>query len=223
MEVVESRDVSNVLNKMQEDWCDAYALLVNESELIGVLQGHTPVFEPNSCKLNYKQMGHRKCSGHKFAWYWQSWKTSFVCDRLYKVARVIIEKNLSGHEWVLLVMKYRKKHVNVGSEIAYYPREEDMVNRVNTVCASIGSKCALSVFDKHFMRVYLRGLGSKYTLPHRLGRICITEVLIDGAVRKLVRIARVIFWIVSSAYPLFSCVISIPNSCHCYSGALQST
>ena len=41
------------------------------------------------------------------------------------------------------------------------------------------------------MQEYLKGLDPKHTPPHRLERICLVEVLIDGAMMEFGRIAKV--------------------------------
>ena len=66
-----------------------------------------------------------------------------------------------------------------------------MIHRVNAIIAAEGSMNTLSVFDNVFMREYLKGLDPKHNTPHRLERICLVEVLIDGAMMEFGRINKV--------------------------------
>ena len=87
--MTESCDLSDILQKMEGDHCDAYSLLVNEFEAFGDLVGHTIVSGPNVGKTNQKQMWRQKHSNHKVLWHRQFGKTRFVRDRLYKATRHI--------------------------------------------------------------------------------------------------------------------------------------
>ena len=64
--VTESCDLSDILQKMEDDHCDAYYLLVNEFKAFGDLVGHTIVSGPNVGKTNQKQMWSHKYSNHEF-------------------------------------------------------------------------------------------------------------------------------------------------------------
>ena len=59
-----------------------------------------------------------------------------------------------------------------------------MIHRVNAIVTAVGSINTLSVFDNVFMRECLKCLDPKHTPPHRLERICLVEVLIDGAMME---------------------------------------
>ena len=50
--VTESCDLSEILQNIEDDHCDAYSLLVNEFEVFGDLAGHTIVSGPNVGKTN---------------------------------------------------------------------------------------------------------------------------------------------------------------------------
>ena len=62
--VTESCDLSDILQKMEDDRCDAYSFLVNQFEAFGYLVGHTIVSGPNVGKTNQKQMWRHKHSNH---------------------------------------------------------------------------------------------------------------------------------------------------------------
>ena len=66
-----------------------------------------------------------------------------------------------------------------------------MIRRVNAIIAAVGSMNTLPVFDNVFMQKYLKGLDPKHNPPHRLERIRLVEVLIDGAMMKFGRITKV--------------------------------
>ena len=66
-----------------------------------------------------------------------------------------------------------------------------MIHRVNAIITSVVSMDTLSVFDNVFMREYLKGLDPKHKPPHRLERIRLVEVLIDGAMMEFGRIIKV--------------------------------
>ena len=189
--VIESCDLSDILQNIEDDHCDAYSLLVNEFEAFGDLVGHTIVSVPNVGKTNKKQMCRYKNSNHKFLWHWQFGKNSFVHNRLYKATRHIIAKELPGHERLSLCMQYRKKAVLSTSTYACYARKEDMIHRVNAIIVAVGRMNTLSVFDNLFMREYLKGLDPKNKPPHRLERIRLVEVLIDDAMMEFGRITKV--------------------------------
>ena len=80
--VTESCDLSNILQKMEDDHRDAYSPLVNEFEAFRDLVGHNIVSGPNVGKTNQKQMWRHKHSNHEFLWHRQFSKASFVRDRL---------------------------------------------------------------------------------------------------------------------------------------------
>ena len=176
---------------MEYDHCDAYSLLVNEFESFGDLVGHTILSGPNVGKTNQKQMWRHKHLNHEFLWHGQFGKTGFVRDRLYKATRHIIAKELPGHERLSLCMQYGEKAVESTSKYACCARKEDMIHRVNTIIAEVGSMNTLPVFDNVFMQEYLKGLDPKHKPPHRLERILLVEVLIDGAMMDFGRITKV--------------------------------
>ena len=66
-----------------------------------------------------------------------------------------------------------------------------MIHRVNVIVTAVGSINTLSVFDNVFIREYLKGLDPKHKPTHRLERICLVEVLIDGVMMEFGRINRV--------------------------------
>ena len=88
-------------------------------------------------------------------------------------------------------MQYGKKAVESTSTYACYARKEDTIHRVNAIVAEVGSMNTLSVFDNVFMREYLKGVDLKHKPPHRLERIRLVEVLIDGAMMEFGRITKV--------------------------------
>ncbi len=90
-----------------------------------------------------------------------------------------------------LILKYANKPLDLADPLAKYPRETDMVNRVAAVFGIIGSKSTLGIFDNTHIQEYLKGLDKKHTPPHRLERIRILEVAIDGAFLEFSRIVKV--------------------------------
>ena len=66
-----------------------------------------------------------------------------------------------------------------------------MIHHVNVIIAELGSMNTLSVFDNLFMREYLKGIDLKHKPPHRLERIRLVEVLIDGAMMEFVCVTKV--------------------------------
>ena len=66
-----------------------------------------------------------------------------------------------------------------------------MIHHVIVIIEEVGSMNTLSVFDNVFMREYLKGLDPKHNPPHRIERIRLVEVLIDGAMMKFGRITKV--------------------------------
>jgi hypothetical protein len=87
-----SNDLSDIMQKFEEDHCGPYILLVGEFEHCGELQHHTIMAGPHAGKLNYKQMWRHKHSSYGFLWHRQFGKTNFVNDRLYKATRMIISR-----------------------------------------------------------------------------------------------------------------------------------
>ena len=59
-----------------------------------------------------------------------------------------------------------------------------MIHHVNTIIAAVGSMNTLSVFNNVFMQENLKGLNPKHTPPHRIERICLVKLLIDGAMME---------------------------------------
>ena len=88
-------------------------------------------------------------------------------------------------------MDYDKKPNDSIDVHAVGSRETDMPKRVMAVKASIGSKTSLVLFGNIFMKDYIKKLDPKHTPPHRLERIRITEVMIDGAVMNFHHISKV--------------------------------
>ena len=66
-----------------------------------------------------------------------------------------------------------------------------MIHCVNAIIAEVGSMNNLSIFYTVFMQEYLKGLHPKQNPPHRLERIRLVEVLIDGAMMEFGRITKV--------------------------------
>ena len=176
--MTDSCDLSEILQKMEDDHCDAYSLLVNEFEAFGDLVGHTIVSGPNVGKTYKKQMWRHKYSNHEFMRHRKFGKTIFFCDWLYKATQHIIAEDLPGHERLLLCMQYG------GNDV-------EAIHRVNVIITAVGSMNTLSVFNIVFMREYLKGLDPKHKPPHRLERIRLVEVLIDGAMMEFGRITKV--------------------------------
>ena len=79
-----------------------------------------------------------------------------------------------------LIMDYGKKPIDSIDVHVVDSRETDMAKRAMAVKASIGNKVSLALFDKFFVKDYIKQLDPKHTPPNRLERICITEVRIDG-------------------------------------------
>ena len=146
---------------------------------------------PNQGKSHFKQLWKHKHSDYRFFWHFQIVKISFQHDRLYKVVHVITNKQSNGHEWLSLIMQYGEKPISLTSGHAKYPRDVDMVNRVFAVFAAVGCKLPLSVFDNHHFTSYVKSLDSKHCPPHRLERLRILEVMIDGAMMEFSRIVKV--------------------------------
>ena len=59
-----------------------------------------------------------------------------------------------------------------------------MIHHVNAIIAAVGSINTLSVFNNVFMQEHLKGLDPKHKPPHRLERINLVEVLIDGTMME---------------------------------------
>ena len=112
-------------------------------------------------------------------------------DRLWKAARTIHASDQPGADRLKMILNYAKKPLGTSDPLTKFPRETDMVNRVASVFAVVGSKCSLGLFDNVFMRDYLDGLETKHTPPHRLERLRILEVAIDGAFLEFARIVKV--------------------------------
>ena len=66
-----------------------------------------------------------------------------------------------------------------------------MIHRVNAIIAAVGIMNNLSVFNNVFMKEYLKGIALKQKPPHRLERIRLVEVLIDGAMMEFGLITKV--------------------------------
>ena len=90
-----------------------------------------------------------------------------------------------------MILNYMKRSVNAVDELAVHPREVDMPNRVLAVRATAGSMQPLGLFDGVHMKKYLRSLDPKHSPPHRLERIRLLEVFIDGGMLELNRIVQV--------------------------------
>ena len=88
-------------------------------------------------------------------------------------------------------MQYGKKALESTSVYACYARKEDTIHRINVIIVAVGRMNTLSGFDNVFMREYLKGLDPKNKPPHRLERIHLVEVLIDGAMMDFGRITKV--------------------------------
>ena len=74
-------------------------------------------------------------------------------------------------------------------EDAKYKRDADMTNRVASVLAAVAGKQPLSLFDNMHFRAYIHKINPKHSLPHRLERNRIVEVIIDYAIGELSQIA----------------------------------
>ena len=66
-----------------------------------------------------------------------------------------------------------------------------MIHCANAIVVAVGSMNTLSVFENVFMQEYLKGLDPKHKQPHRLERIHLVEVLIDGAMMEIGIITKV--------------------------------
>ena len=185
-----SEDVSDIAAKFQSK-ISHFEILKAEFEPAGSLMEHTVKSGPNRGKMNYKQQWRHKHSGYTFIWHRLYGKTSFVTDRLWKTVPVIVLRNSPGSERLKLIMKYSKKSLDSSEETAKYPRDVDMVNRVAAVFGGVGAKVPLAVFDNWFMKDYINGLDPKHSVPYRLERCRIMEVMIDKAKMELYDIAMV--------------------------------
>jgi hypothetical protein len=140
-----SNDLSDIMQKFEEDRCDLYILLVGKFEHCGELQHHTIMAGPHAGKLNYKQMWRHKHSSYEFLWHRQYCKTNFVNHRLYKATRMIISRKWARHKLLAKIMQYGKKSADASDVNTVYLREIDMVERV---FAGVRFKTPLSIFDK---------------------------------------------------------------------------
>ena len=66
-----------------------------------------------------------------------------------------------------------------------------MIHHVNAIIAAVGSINTLSVFNNVFMQEYIKGLDLKHKPPHRLERIRLVEVLINGIMMEFDHITKV--------------------------------
>ena len=189
--VAQSTDLSDINKKMQESTCDAYTLLVNEFKPEGDLLTHTVAKGPHVGKTNYKQMWTHKFSGYEFMWHRKPGKTDFQRDRLYKAARQIIAEQRDGYARLKRIMAFGRKAVSADDANAVYAQEEDMLNRVYAVAASVWSQSALSIFDNVGTRQYIKKLDSKHTPPHRVERVRLAEVMVDGTFLEFSQIVKV--------------------------------
>ena len=183
-------DVSDLKAKF-DNKAEPFSLMVAEFESQGEVMEHAITSGPHLGKINFKQQWRHKHSEYSFLWHHQLGKSSFQRDRLYKAVRVIINKRDNGHERLSLIMQYSDMPTSSTSEHAKYPRDVDMVNRVLAVFAAVGCKLPLSVFDNHHFTSYVKSLDSKHCPPHRLERMRILEVMIDGAMMEFSRIVKV--------------------------------
>ena len=167
------------------------ALMFAEFEPAGALMEHAITSAPKQGTMNIKQLWTHKHSDYKFLWHRQIGKTTFVRDRLYKAVRTIINRQSTGSARLSLIMDYGSKSITSTDGHAKYPRDVDMVNRVGAVFASAGCKLPLSVFDNDYFRSYVHGLDKKHTPPHRLERLRILEVMMDGGMMEFAKIVKV--------------------------------
>ena len=98
---------------------------------------------------------------------------------------------MEGYQRVKMIFDYANKPITSSDANAKYPRESDMENRVAAVIAIIASKSPLSLFDNDYMKEYLALLDKKHTTPHRMERLRIIQVLMDGAKLEVARIMNV--------------------------------
>ncbi|KAL7541905.1 hypothetical protein ACHAXR_011364, partial [Thalassiosira sp. AJA248-18] len=187
--VAAAGDLSDLQQKIEER-VYAYNLLVDEFQSDGPLETHAIAKGKSTGQCNYKQRWRHKYSSHTFMWHKVpgKTKTNFVSGKLWKAARVIIDKEHTGSERLRLIFQHGKKPMDAFGEIAVHPREVDMVNRVKAVRALAASLQPLSLFDGIDMRDYIRSLDPKHTPPHRLERLCLLMVFIDGAMMEFARI-----------------------------------
>ncbi len=69
--------------------------------------------------------------------------------------------------------------------------------------AIVACKCPLSLFDNHLMKQYLKLLDRKHSSPHRIERLRIIQVIMDGVKLELARIMDVSFPFISYIYQFF--------------------
>ena len=112
-------------------------------------------------------------------------------------------------------MQYMNETIESTSTYACYARKEDMIHCVNSIIVAVGRMNTLSVFDNVFIQEYLKCLDPKHKLPHRFERICLVEVLIDGAIMEFGRITKVMMkWHLYLFIPCKSNKHSYPSACH---------
>ena len=182
--------VSDLKAKFDER-IEAYVLMFAEFEPTGALMEHAITVGPKQGMMNIKELWKHKHSDYKFSWHRQYGKTSFVRDRLYKAVRAIINRQSTGSERLSLIMDYGSKPISSTDGHIKYPRDVDMVNHIGVVFASAGCKLPLSVFDNDHFRSYVRGLDKKRTPPHRLERLRVLEVMMDGGMMEFAKIIKV--------------------------------
>jgi hypothetical protein len=189
--VVWSADLSDIAVKLKESRCNFFSVLVNEFKPHGNLLDHTIGRGPKAGQQTKKQQWIHKFSSYQFMWQQNVGKTDFEKHRLYKATRQIIAEQRDGYERLKAIMQYMNRPVDADDANAFYTRDEDMVNRVNSVAGSVGSKTPLGIFDNNFIRKYLKGLNSKHRPPHRLERIRIAETMVDAGMLEFARIVKV--------------------------------
>lgn len=189
----DGNDVSDLKGKFDRNM-DSWSLILAEFFGDGEVMEHTINSGPDQGKINYKQIWTHKHSGYNFTWHRKVGKTAFQRDRLYKAARVIINKKSPGYERLTLIMNYGEKSTSSSDGHSKYPRGVDMVKRVGAVFAAVGTKLPLGVFDNHHFSAYIRSLDSKHCPPHRLERLRVLEVMMDCGMMEFSKIVQVSTW-----------------------------
>ena len=82
-------------------------------------------------------------------------------------------------------------------------------------CLLVQDASSPSVFDNDHLRAYVRGLDRKHSPPHRLERLRILEVMMDGSMMEFLKIVKVRHHERDCAIIIFSYITHIINISSC--------
>ena len=163
-----------------------YDLLLEEFEPVGELVNHEVQKGAGHGTSHMKQVWGHKHSPLRFTWHHKVKKAEFDKSVLWKQARIVVSKRFKGYERVDFILKAGKMEgAELNPDLEKNERTVDMPLRVAAVIGAVASKQPLSVFDNLFMRDYIHKLNPKHSIPYRLERNRIIEVLIDIAMAEV--------------------------------------